>query len=298
MIRMFLFLVITLISTHSVFAAIQPGDDSSKLLPELGEPLGKIEVGDKTVYSYPQGVIHVKDGKVVHLSDGFYETVNQFTRKTATGESIDLDRTDSNLIPDPALFGLNADGSESARWLTDYLEALVMTQDTGKTLFMLFTGSDWCMWCQKLEQEILRSAEFQNFASGNLILLKVDFPRTHELPEGQAQENEILKNTWKVEGFPSIVLLSAEGLELGRTGYLEINPADYVIHLQSMIESGISESSLMMNQVRAVLGDDVADALDSLKFVDDIGGSAIMLSIQLLLGSIMVFYVIRRFIRR
>jgi thioredoxin-related protein len=296
MIRSFLLLLVALIGVGSASAVIQPGDDASKLIPELGEPVGKIEVGEKTVYSYPQGVIQVKEGKVVHISDGFYGSVNQFTRKTATGESIALDRTDENLTPDPAL--VEPDVEESVRWLTDYVEASLISQDSGKPLLMLFTGSDWSVSSQKLEQEILSSSQFQDFASRNLILLKIDFPRSQTLSAGQTENNENLKHTWNAKGYPTVVLLNPEGLELGRTGYLEVSPEDYVIQLQSIIDSGVDESSSVMKQIRDVMGDDVADALDKFNFADDIGSSAIMLSIQLLLGSIMTFYVIRRLLRR
>ena len=295
MIRKLIFLAFILSSICSASAEIQPGDDSSKLIPELGEPLGKIQVGDKTVYSYPQGVIHVRDGKIVHVSDGFYEKQNQFTRKTAEGESIALDRTDENLVqpPEPEAPPVVAE------WLTDYDTALKKAQETGKPVFMLFTGSDWCIWCQRLDQEILSTKPFQEYASANLVLLKLDFPKKTPLDEATMQKNQQLAEKWKIEGYPTVILLNGEGKEYNRTGYLKLTPEEYISHIGSLIVSGEKKSSSQfVNDVRDLMGDDAADLLEKFEFLSTLDSSAVMLSVQLLLGSIMVFYVIRRLVRK
>ena len=294
MIRKLLVLVAILFGISSVIAEIKPGDDSSQLVPELGEPLGKIQVGGKTVYSYPQGVIHVKDGKVIHVSEGFYETLNEFTRKTASGESIALDRTDENLIPDT-----EEEVAEVPEplWLTNYYEALEKAGQTHLPLLVLFTESDFGEDSKNLDN-ILRSEKFEEFAKTRLVLLRIDLPRKNPLPEAEASRNQALVELWEVKKFPTVILINSQAEEYGRTEFKNMGPDAYIEHLQSILAGGIKQNASFSNEVRNLLGDDAADLLDQMEFLNSINGSAAMLSIQLLLGSIMVFYVIRRLMKR
>src|SRR6478752_6234951 len=45
-------------------------------------------------------------------------------------------------------------------WTTDYPAAVKVAQERKLPLFLQFTGSDWCGWCQKMEKECLSKPEF------------------------------------------------------------------------------------------------------------------------------------------
>ncbi|HPH93730.1 MAG TPA: thioredoxin family protein, partial [Candidatus Cloacimonas sp.] len=45
-------------------------------------------------------------------------------------------------------------------WLTDWNEAMKMSQSYARPVVVDFTGSDWCIWCQKLEEEVFSKDEF------------------------------------------------------------------------------------------------------------------------------------------
>jgi hypothetical protein len=64
---------------------LQPGDSVVRMTVALGEPIAQIERGGVIYYSYPQGVVEVRDGRVVKLSDGFYGPLDQITVQTAEG---------------------------------------------------------------------------------------------------------------------------------------------------------------------------------------------------------------------
>lgn len=296
MLERFLCLMITCLISSPAFAILQPGDEAAKILTELGEPSGQIKVGSKTVYSYPQGVIHVKNGQVTHVSEGFYETINQFSRKTKEGAVIDLDRSDPNLIA-PQNESVNAQSSK-AGWLTDYDQAAQTSTSKGKAMLMLFTGADGCVKCQHLEDEVFSQAEFKDYALQELVLLKVDFSRSHAQSQDEMDRNESLKKQWVVDEFPVLVILDSQQLELGRTGYTGVTASDYVIHLSRIINMEVDENKDEKEFLRSVVGDDLADALEQLEFLDGISGSAVSLSIQSVLASILMFYIIRRVVRR
>ncbi|MCL3780987.1 thioredoxin family protein [Prolixibacteraceae bacterium JC049] len=124
----------------------------------------------------------------------------------------------------------------SQKWYTNYTEAQKQATKQGKNIVMVFSGSDWCAPCIKLEKEIWQSNEFKQFAEKHWILVKVDFPRTrkNKLPKPQLKHNENLASKHNKKGyFPMVVLLSPEGKTLGKTGYKKMAPLAYINHLKS-----------------------------------------------------------------
>ncbi|HAN41599.1 MAG TPA: thioredoxin, partial [Candidatus Cloacimonas sp.] len=62
-------------------------------------------------------------------------------------------------------------------WLTDYDQAMTVAKESDLPVLINFSGSDWCIWCQKLEEEVFDKEEFKAYAEENLVLLNLDFPR-------------------------------------------------------------------------------------------------------------------------
>jgi protein disulfide-isomerase len=106
-------------------------------------------------------------------------------------------------------------------WLTDLPKAQAQAKAEHKTVLLDFTGSDWCGWCIKFKKEALDTAEFQAYAAKNLVLVEVDFPNKKELSADLKQANAELKTKYGVKGFPTYVLLNADGKEIGRQGGYE-----------------------------------------------------------------------------
>lgn len=122
-----------------------------------------------------------------------------------------------------------------AVWQTDSETALQMAAAEQKPILMQFSGSDWCGWCIKLEDEVFSQPEFIEFAQQNLVLLQVDFPRHEALPEAQQAANKALADRYAVRGFPTVLLLDAQGNVLERTGYQRGGAAAYVEMIQKAI---------------------------------------------------------------
>jgi len=92
-----------------------------------------------------------------------------------------------------------------------------------------FTGSDWCGWCMKLKKEVFSTPEFNTYARANLVLVEIDLPRAKPLSLQQLMTNQQLQETFRAEGFPTIVVLNGEGQEVWRLGgYAEGTPADWI----------------------------------------------------------------------
>ena len=111
----------------------------------------------------------------------------------------------------------------SPDWLVHYETALKLARQTGKKIYILKTGSDWCGWCKKLNAEVFQSREFRTFARQNLVLVYLDSPRRNPLPADQAEytRNALNKAGFAPRGgYPTAIVQDPNGRELGRkTGY-------------------------------------------------------------------------------
>lgn len=142
----------------------------------------------------------------------------------------------ASLVFSAALFcGLSAAGADDS-WLDDFAEAKKTAAEQGRPILIDFTGSDWCGWCIRLDREVFSQEAFKTYAAENLVLFAADFPRRKKLPEATVKQNRELANAYGVRGFPTIILVDAEGKEIARTGYKEGGPEAYVTHLKDLLK--------------------------------------------------------------
>ena len=132
------------------------------------------------------------------------------------------------------------DNSANGRWLHDYEAAKKQAKEESKPILINFTGTDWCGWCIKIEKEIFSKEEFKTYAKENLILMEVDFPKKKENKAKQTAEvkaqNKKLDKEFKIEGYPTIFLIDAEGKKLSEDiGYREGGAQAYVDHLKELL---------------------------------------------------------------
>ena len=66
--------------------------------------------------------------------------------------------------------------AEDGPWHSSYEKALEEVKEKGRPVLMLFTGSDWCPPCQRMDRELLDTDEFKKWAKENVVLLELDFP--------------------------------------------------------------------------------------------------------------------------
>lgn len=142
----------------------------------------------------------------------------------------------SKLMP-LVLFTVMALNASAAEWETDFAKAA--TNAAKNNLFMLldFSGSDWCGWCIKLDEEVFSKSDFKTYAGKNLVCVLLDFPQKKKQPRTLKDQNAELAKKYGVRGFPSVIILSPDGKLVGKTGYREGGAKAYVTHLQEMIEA-------------------------------------------------------------
>ena len=120
-------------------------------------------------------------------------------------------------------------------WHTDVDKAINLSVQSGKPLFFFFTGSDWCGWCIKLQKEVFFLPEFKKWATKNVILVELDFPRRTPISDDLKKQNRELANMFGVRGYPSVWLVTptiSDGKvnfnKLGSQGYVRGGPSAWI----------------------------------------------------------------------
>lgn len=135
-----------------------------------------------------------------------------------------------------AIILLMASVTNAQEWQTDLDTALKISKEKEQKIVLVFSGSDWCAPCIKLEKEIWESEEFKTYSKDNFVLLRADFPRRkkNKLSKEQQEKNNKLAEKYNLNGyFPFVVVLNSNGKILGTTGYKKVSPTEYIKILTS-----------------------------------------------------------------
>ena len=122
--------------------------------------------------------------------------------------------------------------SDNLNWKTDLNDALAVAKKENKVVLVNFTGSDWCVWCKRLSNEVFSKSEFEDFAEKNLVLVKIDFPKNIQQSNATKYYNQQLADMYGVEGFPTVILLDKNGRGLLKTGYVQGGVDNYIQQLR------------------------------------------------------------------
>ncbi len=122
----------------------------------------------------------------------------------------------SEIAPPPA-DTVAAHGAVKVTWGENLPAALDRARSEGKPVLVNFYA-DWCVWCQRLESTTFRDAEVANLLQERVVPVSLDVDN----------EGRELSSRYRVDGLPTILLLDADGREIGRlpgymppTGFLE-----------------------------------------------------------------------------
>jgi len=122
------------------------------------------------------------------------------------------------------------------RELTNFEEAKKLAKEKGHPIMMVFSGFDWCGWCKKFKSEIMSQPAFQNYAKDNMETFVADFPRNSPQPADLERQNQALMQEYGVTGFPTVLVVDADGKVIRKTGYIAGGAENYVNHIKSIIE--------------------------------------------------------------
>ena len=132
---------------------------------------------------------------------------------------------------------MNTARLSAQEWRTDWDTAKVEAEQANKKLILVFSGSDWCIPCIKLEKEIWENSSFIQYAEQHYVLFRADFPKRkkNKLPETIQQLNDRLASEYNPKGyFPLVVVLDTQGKVKGQLGYEKSTPEAYIALIEQL----------------------------------------------------------------
>lgn len=134
------------------------------------------------------------------------------------------------------LSSVSLQAQEELKWHTDLTKATDISIKENKPLFLFFTGSDWCGWCIRLQNEVFKTPEFIAWAKKNVVLVELDFPKRKEQADAIKMQNAQLQQQLQVRGYPTVWFVSAAKTAdakvnlnaLGSTGYVAGGPQVWI----------------------------------------------------------------------
>jgi len=127
-----------------------------------------------------------------------------------------------------------AQSHSQINWLNSYEAAVAQSRSSSKPILILFTGTNWCPACMKLERHVLTAAPFAQSLANRLIFLKAEFP-SYTAESMESSPFNSLLNRYRVDTFPTMVVVNAEGAVLFNVNYQNGGVETYVQEITSKL---------------------------------------------------------------
>jgi thioredoxin-related protein len=135
-----------------------------------------------------------------------------------------------------AIFDKNEQGMRKLRILFLILLLPACTYSLPETL-LIFTGSDWCPNCRRLDKKILTDSAFINFTKDRLIIEFADFPQHKKMDGNAIERNKALAEKYHFQGvYPTILLLDAAGNIKGQIYYRNQTPKEFIDQIKVILK--------------------------------------------------------------
>ncbi len=124
----------------------------------------------------------------------------------------------------------------SQDWKSNLNDAFKEANASGKDVLLFFSTNQDCLSCKTLEQKVLRSPEFLNYAKENYLLVKEDFSLEQEK---DIESKLLIVEKYNKDGFfPLVVIINKNAKVLGQLGaYNNESPQQFLTKLQSIKKS-------------------------------------------------------------
>lgn len=129
--------------------------------------------------------------------------------------------------------------SFSQNWKNNLEEAKTEAKASNKNILLVFSGSDWCAPCIKLDKNIFQTDVFKAEAEKKWVLVKADFPKKKGnllTPELTANNKKLAEKYNKGGSFPLVVLLDNTGKVVGMLGFKNVSAAEYIQLINNLVK--------------------------------------------------------------
>lgn len=118
-------------------------------------------------------------------------------------------------------------------WTEDYADALAAAKLAGLPALLCFERSDWTPGDDSFRRQVFESDAWKAWTASNLFLVRVDFLRRPDRQDPKVRAvNELLAKEFKIERYPSFVMLGSDGKQIARPAFRrDAPPAFYLRQL-------------------------------------------------------------------
>jgi hypothetical protein len=194
---------------------VGPGATRDEVIAAYGWPSGQSQAGAREILTYPQGRIALVEGKV-ELVDFSPAAAWPAPRPRPAAPTVTTAR---------AVATVEKEMPPVDYWGTDFAEAVREATIRHARILALFTGSDWSPPSKRFHDDVAMQAGFINAVLGDFVLLRLDFPTHTAQPPGLREQNARLRERCNVTTYPSLLVLSAAGDQVGTIDLSKLNPA-------------------------------------------------------------------------
>ena len=129
-------------------------------------------------------------------------------------------------------------GFESSLRMTEDVEkAKLLSSSFHMPIALVFVGSDWCTFSQKLLKNVLSDEGFVKEVMKKVIFVKMDFPELNsQFDKDLLEQHFLLKNKFHVTEFPTVVLTDERLEEIARFGYESQKASEYASQFTECID--------------------------------------------------------------
>ena len=110
-----------------------------------------------------------------------------------------------------SLCGTSVKG-HGVKWFSDVESAQKSLKGEKKAILLFFTAPGWCGPCRMLEAGPVASPEFAKLVNSSAAAVKLDYSNRRNLSD----KARAALQKYQIEGFPSMLVLDANGKEKGR----------------------------------------------------------------------------------
>ena len=194
------------------------GATRQEVIDVLGPPIGRSRLGAVEILHYRQGQVRLENGRVERVS--LKATAPRPAPATSAPSA-------KGAITPAGKETRNPEGRNAFTevWMTNFEDALRDAARRDSVVVALFTSSDATPASRQFQREVAWHPEFVNAFRGQYVLLHVDYPVRTELAEELRAQNEALRNSYGVEHFPAMLVLSPTGERLGAVEISDAAPS-------------------------------------------------------------------------
>jgi thioredoxin-related protein len=130
-----------------------------------------------------------------------------------------------------------ADLSTYIEWTVDWEKARLQSNDRQLPIILVFSGSDWCAPCIRLEKAVFQQDDFAFWAESNAVMVRADFPRKQRNLSKEIQlQNDRLAAQFNPKGkFPLVVVTDPEGEMLGELQQPANAPQEFIDQISGLL---------------------------------------------------------------